>query len=135
MLFFILFLPMVMGFDYYYLINKTEDFSKLECGISKNISWFKSQNGAFINMMKSNQSISIRTRCLEIYYCEYEKIYFDEFIIVKDLFFITCKADEMIKFQHLIDQISNKNFYLLISFFVFLIISLMCKIFINKIPF
>ena len=131
----LIFLPMVMGFDYYYLINKTEDVSTLECGLSNNISWFKSQNGAFINMMKSNQSISIRTQCLEIYYCEYEKIYFDEFIIVKDLFFITCKADEMIKFQHLIDQISNKNFYLLISLFVFLIFYLICKIFINKIPF
>ena len=89
-----------MGYDYYYLINKTEDVSTLECGLSNNISWFKSQNGIFINMIKSNQSISIRTQCLEIYYCEYEKIYFDEFIIVKDLFFITCKADEMIKFQH-----------------------------------
>ena len=59
-------------------------------------------------MIKSNQSILIRTQCLEIYYCEYEKIYFDEFIQVKDVFFITCKATEMIKFQHLIEQISNK---------------------------
>ena len=131
----LIFLPMVMGFDYYYLINKTEDVSTLECGISKNISWFKSQNGIFINMIKSNQSISIRTQCLEMYYCEYEKIYFDDvYLTARDLFIITCKADEMIKFQHLIEKISNKNFYLLISLFVFLIFYLICKIFINKIP-
>ena len=143
----ILFLPIVIGFDNFYIKNSC---NLLVCGNkSQNvdkINWFKGENGVFKNIsgLKS-------CNCGSIYYCEYVLMLNMSYPPKeKELFIVKCPLlndnakSETLQFhdtiEKILNKISNHNFYLLlivfISFFMLFIVFYGIKKFeLNKILF
>ena len=68
---FLLFLPIVMGYNNYYSINNSD---LLVCGNKTentlNFNWFVGENGLFRNISKFSKNISVH--CPSVYFCEYD---------------------------------------------------------------
>ena len=142
------FLKLVICFDNYYYVKKTDDEMYLKCANvtfeSENFVWFKNNDGQFLKMTNITQSILIRPHCFAIYYCSYNmEILHTQF---SDLFIITCeinntqiadaKENDFVKIheitQIIIERISNNNFYFLILCIVFLLIYYLIKKFLSQ---
>ena len=88
---FLLFLPIVMGYNNYYSINNSD---LLVCGNksenTSNFNWFVGENSLFKNISQFTKNISVQ--CPSVYFCEYDISYSDmNFHLHRmELFIVNC---------------------------------------------
>ena len=132
----IFFLPLIICFDNYYIVNKKD---LLVCGNKStrvnNVNWYEAEDGVFKNMSISIRKISAEV-CPTLYYCQYED-YINELTSFPsaDLFVVNCPVKENKENLHqfhettqkIINKILNNNFYLLIFLLIIFIFYYLIK--------